>query len=410
MNKPLKNSILAVVVALIVVAVWYLQSQKPARINSGSQDVVVTYGSGDTSILSSNSTSSLIVETKVQGTSSPNSQITAQSRSEIVAVKSKKYTKAKEFVDVQSYINSPTFKLSDIVGKKVVYIDFWTYSCINCQRTTPYLKTWYDKYERDGLVIIGIHTPEFQFEKEYTNVLRAVKEAGITYPVIQDNNYGTWSAYENRYWPHGYLIDIDGFIVYDHIGEGGYDKTEKEIQKVLTERAQALGINTKISSTISVPGKDDIQAGSPEVYFGANRNEYLVNGKTRTLGIQNLSKPQSVLANKLYLSGSWNFTGEYAETTDSQTDSNRIQYLYTAKSVYFVAGANKSIEVEVLLDNKAIDSSIKGKDIFYKNGRSYVRINDMKLYSIIEAQLSGQHLLEFIVPEGGLQAYTFTFG
>jgi len=129
--------------------------------------------------------------------------------------KEKKYSRAREINLPAGYINIDNGEITvqEFIGKKVIMIDFWTYSCINCQRTTPYLNSWYEKYEDQGLVILGIHTPEFEFEKEYDNVTAAVKQADIKYPVVLDNDYGTWSAYKNRYWPRKYLIDIDGFIV-----------------------------------------------------------------------------------------------------------------------------------------------------------------------------------------------------
>ena len=142
-------------------------------------------------------------------------------------LKKAKYPLAIELVAPQGYINLPQGKtnttIGELAGKKVVLVDFWTYSCINCQRTIPYLNAWYEKYRGAGLEIIGVHTPEFEFEKDYVNVQAAVLKYGIRYPVVQDNDYATWTAYRNRYWPHKYLVDIDGFIVYDHIGEGGYE-------------------------------------------------------------------------------------------------------------------------------------------------------------------------------------------
>ena len=142
--------------------------------------------------------------------------------------KSKRYSVAKEITTPDGFINTDgkPVTIGEFVGKKVVLLDIWTYSCINCQRTTPYLNAWYEKYKDDGLVIIGLHTPEFEFEKVYQNVLDATNRLGIKYPVVLDNDYSTWNAYQNRFWPRKYLIDIDGFVVYDHIGEGAYEETE----------------------------------------------------------------------------------------------------------------------------------------------------------------------------------------
>ena len=149
-----------------------------------------------------------------------------------------KYPRFAELANPDGYLNTDhDITIGEYIGKKVILVDFWTYSCINCQRTLPYLTSWDEKYRDEGLLIIGVHTPEFGFEKEYDNVKRAIEKFNIKYPVVQDNEYQTWRAYKNRYWPRKYLIDIDGYIVYDHIGEGAYDETEEKIREVLKERA-----------------------------------------------------------------------------------------------------------------------------------------------------------------------------
>src|SRR3989338_6272643 len=159
-------------------------------------------------------------------------------RQQILLEKEAKYKKATELVQPDGYLNVENITLKELIGKKVILIDFWTYSCINCIRTFPYLNAWYEKYRDSGFVIIGVHTPKFEFETKYENVEKAVEKYGLKYPVVQDNNYFTWRAYRNNYWPHKYLIDIDGYIVYDHIGEGGYEETEKLIQNLLLERSE----------------------------------------------------------------------------------------------------------------------------------------------------------------------------
>ena len=145
------------------------------------------------------------------------------------------FRKAPAFTQITGYINTPgLIKISDLRGK-VVLVHFWTYTCINCIHTIPYLNDWYQKYSNKGLVIVSIHRPEFEFEKNIDNVKAAVQQYEIKYPVLQDNNYGTWDAYGNLYWPIDYLIDNQGLIRYNHVGEGGYDQTEKTIQSLLAE-------------------------------------------------------------------------------------------------------------------------------------------------------------------------------
>ncbi len=310
----------------------------------------------------------------------------------------------KNFLPVAPDISSPdgfintdgkSISLADLRGKKVVLIDFWTYSCINCQRTIPYLNSWYEKYKDQGLEIIGVHTPEFSFEKVQSNVENAVKEFGIKYPVVLDNDFSTWKAYGNQYWPRKYLIDIDGHIVYDHIGEGGYDDTEKAIQKALEERASSLKIDQKITEGISAPKNiitvDSSKVKSPEVYFGAGRNRYLANGLQGREGDQTLVIPNEIRGNALYLGGTWNFAEEYAESKSAAG----ITFGYSSKNVYMVASAEKPVEMEIWQDGKLLKK---------------ITIKDEQLYTLVENQNYGEHKLELKTKNPGLKAFTFTFG
>ncbi|HEY9204795.1 MAG TPA: redoxin domain-containing protein [Candidatus Methanoperedens sp.] len=322
-----------------------------------------------------------------------------------------KYQVAKEIVNPSGFINSDNITVAELVGKKVVLIDFWTYSCINCLRTLPYLNSWYDTYKDKGLVIIGVHTPEFQFEQNYDNVLAAVQKYDVRYPVVLDNNYSTWTAYGNLYWPHDYLIDIDGFIVYDHIGEGDYEGTEKKIQGLLKERMSVLKINEDIGTGVSkpegAPNVDLTKINSPEIYFGAARNTYLGNGKLNTVGFQNLSRPSEIKTNILYLIGDWEFQDEFAE---NKNPGARIIFRYNAKNVHFVASARDNATIQVLRDGKPLGNEA-GKDVLRKNGSSVINISEARLYTLIEDPAGyGEHTLEIIIENPGLSAFTFTFG
>src|SRR3989344_5869989 len=185
--------------------------------------------------------------------------------------KDSEYPIAPDFVGIERWINSEPLKIGQLKGK-VVLVDFWTYTCINCIRTLPYLKEWDKKYRDKGLAIVGVHTPEFEFEKKYENVLKAVNGYQIKYPVAQDNFYATWNSYQNRYWPHKFLIDMDGYIRYDHIGEGDYVETEKMIQLLLEERMERLNQKNGVKAEISEPKEavdvDFFNVGTPEIYFG----------------------------------------------------------------------------------------------------------------------------------------------
>lgn len=322
--------------------------------------------------------------------------------------KSKKFILAPEISTPDGFINTngEPVSLAQYKGKKVVLLDIWTYSCINCQRTIPYLNEWYKKYEDEGLVIIGLHTPEFAFERVQKNVEDAVKKFNIKYPVVLDNDFSTWQALHNQYWPRKYLIDIDGFIVYDHAGEGAYSQTEEEIQKALAERASIMG-DVKVSSGIVVPAGvvpvNSSKVKSYETYFGSSRNEYLTNGEANKSGEQKLEIPSEILLNNLYLSGTWDFTPEYATTQDNGA---KIIYKYNAKDLYFVASSEAGANLKIILDGEVVTAG-KGEDV-KDDGTVFVKEN--RLYKIIQGLDYGEHTLEIEIENGTLNAYTFTFG
>lgn len=300
---------------------------------------------------------------------------------------------APEITGPTGFINTggQPITISQFEGKKIVLIDFWTYSCINCQRSLPYVNAWYDKYKDQGLEIIGVHTPEFAFEKVQANVENAVKKLGIKYPVVMDSNYGTWGAFNNNSWPRKYLIDERGQIIYDHVGEGDYDKTELVIQNALKKLHE--GDQMDISKGIVAPENavKDIQVGSPEIYFGASRNEYLANGKKGQIGVQNLEIPQTIFKNLLYLGGTWDFQTEYAEGQGASA----ITFSYKSKNVYMVASSDKPIILHIYIDN------VKTRD---------VEVSANTLYTLVEGGAYGEHLLRIETDGPGLKAFTFTFG
>ncbi len=310
--------------------------------------------------------------------------------------KQTKYKKVPELSSIDGYVNTDgkPITLAELKGK-VVLLDIWTYSCINCQRTLPYINDWYAKYKDQGLVVVGLHTPEFAFERIQSNVEKAVERFGIKYPVVLDNDYSTWNALGNQFWPRKYLVDIDGYTVYDHIGEGNYEETEKAIQNALKERASRMGMEDQVSTTITKPADvvtvDTSKVKSPETYFGSSRNQYLANGTTGRAGEQTLSIPSNISFNKLYLGGTWNMTSEYAESKSAGS----VVFNYEAKNVYITAGSAEGVEVEIYKDG-----------VFVKK----ILIKDETLYPLIQDAEYGKHTLRIVVPKAGLQAFTFTFG
>lgn len=313
----------------------------------------------------------------------------------------------REIVNPSGFVNSEKFTIQELVGKKVILVDFMTYSCINCQRTFPYVNAWYEKYKDQGLVVVGIHTPEFAFEKDIRNVRDAMKKFGITHPIVLDNEYATWNAYGNKYWPRKYLIDIHGNIVYDHIGEGAYEETEKRIQELLMERARVLGDEGEVETDLvasQIP-QSSSGAGSPETYFGAWRNSNFASAVPGVEGVQTFSAPENPQLNKLYLSGTWKISNEYAE---SSADSG-VYFKYSAKEVFIVAGSLDGQRVEVLIDGKPIPSISRGADVVDLDGRTFILVQENRLYKIIKDLTTEERLIQLKVPEN-VQIFTFTFG
>lgn len=321
--------------------------------------------------------------------------------------KAQKYLKAKEIVKPHAFINSKGIRLQDLIGKKVILIDFWTFSCINCLRTLPYLRLWHEKYEKLGLTIIGVHTPEFEFEKQIENVTKAVGHYGIKYPVVLDNDYATWKVYDNHHWPSKYLIDIDGFVVYKHAGEGAYQEIETKLQDLLEERVLKLELDLRIRRDMGKPTGaeklDFTKRRSPEIYFGALRNIFLGNGKPELVGKQAFTQPKGIKSNILYLTGNWMIDSEYAQNLDKGA---KIILRYWAEKVFIVAGSDQGVRVKILLNGQAL-SARKGRDV---DNKSSMIIKDYKMYRLIDDPvMMGESTIEIIVAEPGLRIYTFTF-
>ena len=301
-----------------------------------------------------------------------------------------------ELTGIAGYINTDSIKISDFVGKKVVLIDMWTYSCINCQRTLPYLTMWHEKYNDKGLQIIGVHSPEFEFEKKYDNVKRAVEKWNIKYPVVLDNDHATWNAFMNRYWPHKYLIDIDGYIVWDHIGEGGYEEAEKKIQELLEERMTKLGMTDSIPteiSTVDAPKVEFFKIGTPEIYLGYEFTRGNFGNKEGLPATKEVKYvlPSVLLSNNVYLEGTWFIDADHVRLV---SDTGKVVLKYDAKNVNIVASSDAGSDISVFVD----DSRIKD-----------IKVKDDDLYSLVDAEY-GKHTLSFDVYGSGFKLYTFTFG
>jgi len=406
MNNPiLKKILLAVMLVAIVGVIIYINSTKahPSAAGTGAaapQDISLMPPSGGAGVSTTAQPSGSGAASGSQAPSAALAKIAADD-------KAAGYQPAIEIANPTGFINaSSSFKLANLIGKKVILVDFWTYSCINCIRTLPYLTSWYEKYKDQGLEVVGIHTPEFDFEKDITNVRAATKQYGINYPVILDSNYGTWDAYNNLYWPHEFLIDIAGYIVHDHIGEGDYDTTEGIIQQLLQQRATALGASAVAipTSVMNAPAPDLSGIGSPETYFGSGRNQYLANGTPLVDGSQTLAAPSTVALNNLYLVGNWNFQSEFATNASAGA---KVIYKYDSLKVYIVASAPQGAIVQVLQDGAPVTAANAGTDVH----NDVMTIGTSRLYNVIDNHgVPGEHTLELIIDSPGLQAFTFTFG
>jgi thiol-disulfide isomerase/thioredoxin len=289
--------------------------------------------------------------------------------------------KAPEFTGINGWINSDPLKMSDLKGK-VVLVDFWTYSCINCIRTLPYVTKWYDTYKDKGFVVIGVHTPEFPFEKVADNVRTAAKRFDIHYPVAQDNDYATWNAYQNQYWPAEYLIDKNGNIVYTHFGEGNYDHTENAIR-------QLLGLDGDPTAKTSTLGN----IGSPEMYFGTSRLQYLSPAQSASEQVKNYTFPSKLDLNNFAIEGSWQFSAENAKLT---LGKGKIKLHFSSGKLFMVAqSSTKPAVLKITVDGKV---------------QPDVTVDKSELYTLFDSNDYVDHEIEISIDQPGFEAFTFTFG
>ncbi|HYC81415.1 MAG TPA: thioredoxin family protein, partial [Solirubrobacterales bacterium] len=311
------------------------------------------------------------------------------------------YGQAPEFTDTERWFNTPggrPLTMRELRGK-VVLIDFWTYSCVNCIRTLPYLNAWYQRYHRDGFVIVGVHSPEFPFEREAGNVKAAIAREGIRYPVVQDNQLGTWSAYGNAYWPAEYFVDADGDVRYAHFGEGEYEEKEDVIRELLreagerpgAERAGAHGVAPSAGTT------------TPETYLGPYRAEHNANDDPDLgQGLSEYTAPAALGENEWALGGRWDVASE--SVTAGAGASLRLDF--NARRVYLVLGSPAGPrQMQVLLDGRPIDPAAAGADV---DGDA-VTVASQRLYNLVDLPGVEHHVLE-LRPQAGIMGYAFTFG
>jgi cytochrome c biogenesis protein CcdA/thiol-disulfide isomerase/thioredoxin len=308
-----------------------------------------------------------------------------------------------------AWINSPPLTLVALRGK-VVLVDFWTYSCINCLRTLPYIKAWNEKYKDSGLVIIGVHTPEFPFEKDEANVRKAVKDLGVVYPVAMDNDYKIWRSFNNEYWPADYFIDATGNVRFHHFGEGAYEESEQWIRTLLKEAKHAPipETMTKVagSGTEAAPDADDVR--SPETYVGyARAQNFASPGGLNQDDPQLYKTPGGLKLNQWALDGHWKDEDQVA--TSLAADAG-ISFRFHARDLHLVLGPpsdGKAVRFRVTIDGHAPGND-HGVDI---DAEGYGTVTEDRLYQLIRQRGNIQDRtfrIEFLAPE--VRAYSFTFG
>jgi cytochrome c biogenesis protein CcdA/thiol-disulfide isomerase/thioredoxin len=313
------------------------------------------------------------------------------------------YGTAPDFTGTQEWFNTPDgepLTMSGLRGQ-VVLIDFWTYTCINCIRTLPYVEAWDRRYGDRGLTIVGVHSPEFAFEKDAGNVEDSIEQNGLTYPVAQDNDLATWDAWGNQYWPAKYLVDADGNVRYYHFGEGSYDETEQAIRTLLREAGgEDLGAGARATGEAPSAGTT-----TPETYLGYLRAHGWVNTTEGLIppGVHDFgAAPGTLETDQFAYAGTW----EVTEESGKALEGAQIDAQFNARRVFLVLGSpEEPRSVQVLLDGKPIPAKVAGPDV--EGGR--VTVDEQRLYRLVDLPAVGEHRLSLIF-EPGIEGYAFTFG
>ena len=312
------------------------------------------------------------------------------------------------------WLNSTPLSMRQLRGK-VVLIDFWDYTCVNCIRTLPYVQAWHERYQDKGLVVIGVHTPEFTFAQYESNVERGVREFGLTYPVVVDSNYELWKAFANRYWPAKYLIDKDGYLRYAHFGEGAYGDTELVIQELLREARPGLDLPPVMEPLRAEdrPGAVCYQP-SPELYLGYRRGRIGNQDGFQEDKTADYSFAGDLEEGVFYAEGRWASTAEFLEAAASGAD-NRIVLKYSAAAVNLVLASTRTSSAEVIIrqDGAALSRAQATADTQFRavdgSEESYIVVDRPRMYALADNRSFGEHRLELVCRTPGLAAFAFTF-
>ena len=376
----------------------------------GSQDEAV--GDGTSSAAATETTSAVGLP---EATAPPSPAATTTA-----APPQPQYDPAPELTGVDGWINSEPTTIAELNAQgRVVLIDFWTYTCINCIRTFPYLRDWHEKYSDLGLTILGVHAPEFEFEQKHANVLAAVERYGIEYPVVQDNQMATWRAYENLYWPAKYLVAADGTMRYQHFGEGGYVETERAIRAALEEAGH--DVSDIPLGTVDRPEIDEMAtiAFTRELYGGYGRGyrglyaaqEQYYLGPDREVLYED---PGEHVNDVWYLQGLWRNEQEaivHARVTEDLDDYIALRFFARSVNVVLEPVRDEPFEVIVELDGRPLRSYELGDDVVIDDdGRSVLRVDEARMYAIVEVPAFGRYELKLRSNSDNFAVFAFTFG
>ena len=332
--------------------------------------------------------------------------------------------RAPDFIAGGEWINSGPLSMEELRGK-VVLVDFWTYTCVNCIRTFPFLKEWHAKYADDGLVIVGVHSPEFDFEKLYDNVVASAEEFGLEYAIVQDNDFDTWRAYDNRFWPAKYLIDKEGTVRYTHFGEGGYDETEEQIRQLLEE----AGADVSSIALVGFAGPEvdpsartlnPSEGITREIYGGYLRNNtqqgvYVAHvkyydGPGRVVDYTDPGDHQNQF---IFLQGPWlnGFESlQHARTTEDYEDYIAMKFFATSVNAVIDPQVEEPFDVRVTIDDRPLRGEEAGADVTIAGGQSFFTVDEARLYEVVALPTYGGHELKLSSNSEGFALFAFTFG
>lgn len=310
------------------------------------------------------------------------------------------------------WLNSPPLSFRQLRGR-VVLVDFWDYTCVNCIRTLPYVQAWHERYGSKGLTVIGVHTPEFTFAQYESNVERGIREFGLTYPIVVDSDREIWKAFANRYWPTKYLLDKDGYLRYAQFGEGAYRETEEAIRELLREINPALAF-----SPLMEPVRAEDHPGaacyrpSRELYLGHGRGRIGNEGGFQVDSIAEYSLPAELQEDCFYAKGRWASTAEYMESTGEGEHLLLMKYEGAGVNLVMAAPRGSSCEVVIRQDGKSLPRTQKTADVRFRivNGseESYIAVQQARMYQLVNNHDFGSHVLELTCAPG-LAAFAFTF-